>query len=218
LQTNVHRGNSVDYACAIAGALLLTERLRKSLTAGVALQGFDQYVFASASKGIVDAALSHFFPNAGHWEWEGAVGPHLAVFGRKSAVVPLLEAARDVPGLSRARKHELSSLVERVLSVRATMLAIAVSNVTAYAHDRVTQLAELDGAIVGVDFSTADLVLSIVEAKYTNGAEGAARAQLQSTLRNLGTRPQTRRGSVSSKAVGRRGQAWVHLRSRYAIR
>jgi hypothetical protein len=216
LQTNVHRLHRVDFACATTGALLLTERLRKALTRGLPLQNFDQYMFGSASKGIIDAALDHVFLNARHWEWGDHAGQHAAVTGRKSDVLPLLETARDVPGLSRSRKHELAVLVERARHIRAQLLAVAVSNLTGYGEDRVTQVAELDGLVVGVDLRRADLVVTVVEAKYTTGAEGAARTQLVETLEELGVRPGVRRGNVSASATGRRGQAWVHLRSRYA--
>lgn len=218
LQTNVHRDRRVDYACAITGALLLTERLRNSLVKGSPIPGLDQYMFRSASKGIIDAALGHFFPNAAHWEWSAPIESHLSLFGKKAVVLPMLKSAADTPQLSRARQHELSALTERVANVRAQLVAVAIANLTAYAPDQITHLGELDGVVVGVDLRRSDLVLAVIEAKYTKGAEASARTQLQKTLNGLGTRTQLRRGPLSSKAAGRRGQAWVYIRSGYAER
>jgi hypothetical protein len=215
VQTNCHRGDPVDYASAIAGTIQLTERLRKKLAAGVSFEDFDQLVFSGLGKGIIEAALKHFLPNAAHWEWEQPVGRSPVAFGRKADVLAIVERSAEHRKLTRSRRHELGSLRERLSTVQAELVVTAMSNIIAYGSDRVSQIAELDGVVVGVDFGRSDVVLTLVEAKYTKGAELKSANQLKATLAVLGSRSGIRRGAINSTATGRRGQAWIHLRSSY---
>jgi hypothetical protein len=215
-QTHVHRHTAPDYASAISGSVMLAERFRKKFGNPFFELELGQYLVRGASQGILVAALQHFFPLADSWEFEPPAGPFTCVIGSRATVLKAVHEASERSSLKRARRHELQVLEQRVRTTQCHLFVVSLASVVAYGPDRVTQVAELDGVIVGVDNRRGDLVLTTVEAKYMNGAENRSRGQLRDTLQELGNRPGIRQSRMSSSSVGRRGHAWVTRRSRYA--
>jgi hypothetical protein len=217
-QAHAHSQRSSDQATAIAGTAMLVNRLRHSLAKRLrAASGLDQTLIQRASRGIAEATLEHFFPNAECWEWGSDSGPHAFKMGDRDTALRALDGFLTPSPWTRNRLHEHSVLNERARTVQAQILVIPLVNVIALNPERTEQVAELDGIVVGIDMRRTDLVLTVIEAKLQqNGAEGAARRQLTDTLSKLGRRSSTRRSRIYSSATGRLAHAWVHLRSSYS--
>ena len=215
-QTHVHNGALANFSCAIAGAMQLHERLRYRVPERPPFDQLEQLIFEGSAQGIIDAALGHFFTGPSLWEWGLRTGRYLCIAGSKTEVNRHLEAVLAETTLSRARSTEIRAVQSRLRYVSASTVFVAMANLIAYKEDRISQLAELDGVILGLDNRRSVLALTLVEAKATRGAEAKCRAQLEEALKGLGVRAGIRRGPTGSAASGSRGQAWVHLRSTYA--
>jgi hypothetical protein len=215
-QTHVHQEDEFHFACAIAGAIQLHERLRHLVRGTPPISGIEQLIFEGSAQGILNAALRHFFVEPSHWEWGSATGRHICVAGSRDEVERYIDEALDTAGISRARLTELRALRARLHHIRATTLFVALGNLIAYGHDKVSQLAEVDGLVLGLDNRRSDLTLTVIEAKSTNGAASLSRKQLEMTIKQLGPRRGLRRGSIQNTGSGSRGHAWMHLRSHYA--
>lgn len=215
-QTHAHRPLARDYACAIVGGLQLNQRLRREvggLVGGNSVMA--QGIVVGGTVGVVEAALQHFFQDARSWEWGHSPISNVCVTGTKREVLEHLDAAVKTPSLDKARRNELMALGHHVRTIQADLMAVAVANLTAYGNDRTTHLAELDGVIVGVDRRRSDLVMCVIEAKYTTSAASRSRKQLRRALAQLGVSKAARRGAVQAAAEGKRGRAWLYLRTAY---